>query len=60
MEQSALKIINNHYNIKIYFYIETPGGKSFNLCLNYDYLFQHLIKLDIYGSLRQSFSCIGI
>jgi hypothetical protein len=39
MEQSALKIINNHWNIKIYFYIETPGGKSFNLCLNYDYFF---------------------
>ncbi len=31
---------------------------SFNLYLNE--LFQHYIKLDIYGSLTQLFPCIGI
>jgi len=27
----ALNIINNHWNIKISFYLETSGGQSFNL-----------------------------
>ncbi len=34
MEQRALKNVNNHLNTNIYSYIETSGGKSFNLYLN--------------------------
>ncbi len=34
MEHTALKIINNHWNIKIYFCLEKSGGQSLNLHLN--------------------------
>ncbi len=39
MEQHTLKIINNGWNMKISFYLETSGGKSFNLNLNAVYFF---------------------
>jgi hypothetical protein len=34
MEQHALKNVKNYLNINIYSYLETSGGKSFNLYLN--------------------------
>jgi len=34
MEQCALINVNNHLIINIYSYLETSGGKSFNLYLN--------------------------
>ncbi len=34
MEQHTLKNVNNYLNTNIYFYLETPGGQSFNLYLN--------------------------
>ncbi len=40
MEQHTLKIINNHWNIKIFFYLETFGGQSFNPYLNAVYFFK--------------------
>jgi hypothetical protein len=34
MEQHTLKHVNNCLNIYIYSYLETSGGKSYNLFLN--------------------------
>jgi hypothetical protein len=34
MEQSMFKEVNNCLNINIYSYLETSGGKSYNLYLN--------------------------
>jgi hypothetical protein len=34
MGQHALKLMNNCWNIKISYYLETSGGQSFNLYLN--------------------------
>jgi hypothetical protein len=34
MEQHALKIVNNCWNNKIAFYLETSNGYSFNLHLD--------------------------
>jgi hypothetical protein len=34
MERRTLKNVNNCLNSKIYFYLETSGGKSYNLYLN--------------------------
>jgi hypothetical protein len=34
MEQRALKNVNNCLNTNIYSYLETSGGKSYNLFLN--------------------------
>ncbi len=34
MEQRPLKNVNNCLNTNIYFYLETFGGKSYNLYLN--------------------------
>ncbi len=31
MEQHALKNVNNCLNTNIYYYLETPGGESYNL-----------------------------
>jgi hypothetical protein len=42
------------------FITQAPGGQSLYLHLNAVYFFQHHTILDIYGSLRQLFSCIGI
>jgi hypothetical protein len=61
MEQRDLNFFeNNHSNIKITFHLETSGGQNFNLFLNAVYFFNASSKLDIYGSIRQLFSCIGI
>ncbi len=34
MEERALKIVNTCLNANIYSYLETSGGKSYNLYLN--------------------------
>ncbi len=34
MEQCSLKNVNNCQNIKIFFYLETPGGQNSDLYLN--------------------------
>jgi hypothetical protein len=39
MEQYALKKVNNCLNINIYSYLETSGGKHFNLYLNVVHFF---------------------
>ncbi len=40
MEQHALKNANNCLNTNIYSYLETSGGKSYNLCLNIVHFFK--------------------
>jgi hypothetical protein len=39
MEQSALKNLNICFNTNIYSYLETPGGKSYNLYFNVVHFF---------------------
>jgi hypothetical protein len=39
LEEGALKIVNNCLNTNIYFYLETSGGKSYNL-----YLYVHFFN----------------
>jgi hypothetical protein len=39
MEQRTLKNINNYLNTKIYSYLETSSGQSFNLYLNIVHFF---------------------
>jgi hypothetical protein len=39
MEQRTLKSVNNCLNMNIYFYLETSGGKSYNLYLNVVYFY---------------------
>jgi len=58
MEQHTLKNVNNCFNTNIYSYLETSGGQSSNPYLNV--VHKHQIRLEIYGSLRQLFSCIGV
>jgi hypothetical protein len=60
MEQRALKIINNCLNTNIFSYLETPGGQSYFLYLNFAHFFQHQCQLDICGILKQLFSFIGV
>ncbi len=60
MEQRALKNVNNCLNTNIYSYLETYGGQSSNLYLNFVHFFQRQCSLDICGSLRQFFSCICV
>ncbi len=60
MEQHTLKIVNNCLNTNIYYYLETSGGQSNNIYVNVVHFFQHQCQLDIRGSLRQLFSCIGV
>ncbi len=47
-------------NRNIYSYLETPGGESSKPYLNVVHFFKHQSWLEIYGSLRQLFSCIGV
>ncbi len=60
MEQRALKSLNNCLNSNIYSLLETSGGQSSNLYSNVGSFFQHHCRLDICGSLRQSFPLIGV
>ncbi len=60
MEQHTFENVNNCLNTNIYSYLETSGGQSFNLYLNVVHFFYHQSQLDIYGSLRQLFSCTGV
>jgi len=39
MEWYALNNVNNSLNTNIYSYLETPGGKSYNLYLNVGHFF---------------------
>jgi hypothetical protein len=39
MEQRALKNVNNGLNTNIYSYLETSGGQSYNLYLNFVHFF---------------------
>ncbi len=39
MEQCTLKNVNNCLNTNIYSYLETSGGKSYNLYLNFVHFF---------------------
>ncbi len=41
MKQHALKIVNNYLNNNTYSYLETSGGKSFNLYLNVVHFFPY-------------------
>ncbi len=43
-----------------YSYLETSGCQSSNPYLNVAHFFQHQSWLEIRGSLRQLFSCIGV
>ena len=47
-------------NTNIYSYLEASGGQSYNPYLNFYSFFQHQSWLEICGSLRQLFSCIGV
>jgi len=60
MEQRALKNVSNCLNNNIYSYSEASDGQSSNLYLNVAHFFQHQSYLDICGSFRQLFSCIGV
>ncbi len=60
MEQHVLKNVNNCLNTNIYYYLETSGGQSSNPCLNVVHFFKHQSWLEICGSLRHLFSCIGV
>ncbi len=56
-----LKYVNNCLNTNIYSFLETSGGPSSNLYLNAVHFFNTRVQsLDICGSLRQLFSCIGV
>jgi hypothetical protein len=57
---TRFKNVNNCLNTDIYFYLETSGGQGSNLYLKVVKCFQHQCCLDICGSLRQLFSCIGV
>ena len=59
MEQHTFKNVNNCLNTNIYSYLETSSGQSFILYLNVVH-FSTPVLLEICGSLRQSFSCIGV
>ncbi len=61
MEQRSLKNVSNCMTTNIYSYLETPGGQNYNLYLNVAHFFMAGVncQLDISGSLRQMFSCIG-
>ncbi len=59
MELPAFKNINSCMNTNICSYLETSGGQSSNLYLNAVHFF-NMSYLDICGSLRQLFSCIGV
>jgi hypothetical protein len=60
MEQRTFKNVNNCLNTNIYTYFETSVGQTSNLYLNVVHFFQHRCELDICGSLRQLFSCMGV
>jgi len=44
MEQNALKDVNSCWNTKITFYLETSGGQSSNLYLNFIYIFNTCVN----------------
>ncbi len=54
------KNVNSCWNTNISFYLETSGGQRSNLYLNVVHFFQHQCLLDICGSFRELFSCIGV
>ncbi len=60
MEQHALKNANNGLNTNIYSYLGTSGGQSSDPYLNVVQFYKHQSLLEICGSLRQLFSCIGV
>jgi hypothetical protein len=61
MEHHTLKMyVNNCLNTNVYSDLETPGGQNSNPNLSVVHFFQCQCKLDICGSLRQLFSCIGV
>ncbi len=59
MEQHTLKNVNICLNTNIYSYLETSGGKDLSI-FKFCSFFQHQSWLDIYDSLRQLFSYIGV
>jgi hypothetical protein len=60
MEQHTLKNINSCWTTKITSYVETSGGQISNLYRYVVHFFQHQCSVDIYASLRQFFSTIGV
>ncbi len=60
MEKLALKKCKQCLNTNIYSCLETSGGQNSNLYLNVIHFFQHMCELDICGSLKLLFSCIGV
>ncbi len=60
MEQRTFKNVNNCFNTNIYSYLKASGGQSSVLNLNVVHFFKHQSQLDICGSLRLWFSCIGV
>ncbi len=60
--KSRVKVttVNYHGNLPQYFYNTGPWWSKFVSTFKRCVFFQHHTILDIYGSLRQLFSCIGI
>ncbi len=54
MEQRALKNVNNCLNTNIFSYLDTSGGKSYNLCLNVVHFFNTSVN---YTSVAAQDSC---
>ncbi len=47
MERPSLKNVNNGFNTKIYSYLETSGGQSYNLYLNVKFLNTSLNQISV-------------
>ncbi len=60
IEVDTLKNLNNCLNAISNSYLEASGGQSSNLYCNVVHFFNTSVSLDIYGSLRLLFSCIGV
>jgi hypothetical protein len=60
MEKHTLKNANSCWNTKVSLYLETSGGGNSNLYLNVVHFFQGQCLVDICGSFKQLFSCIGV
>jgi len=60
MRRHYLKNVNSCRNTNITFYLETAGVQNSILNLIVVHFFQPQCLLDIGGSLKELFSCIGI
>jgi hypothetical protein len=60
MEKRTLKNANSCWNTKMSFNFETSGGWNSNLYLNVVHFFQGQCLVDICGSFKHLFSCMGV